>query len=517
MSPDDRPIAPARATWQVLALGGLVPLSVAVGLWYARVPLGCPGRLVYLYSPVFSLRMQAVPVALVLAAALAASVLLMSSARRLRRAGGFLVLAGALTAVGVWAYRAPPAHYEQHFLNLHSMSHDGAFVSEAVRVDAIRTYLHGFPQRARTPPAEMRGTRVISNPPGATLLAVAADRVATGFPALAGWVARPLADEPLPTDLKHRTAVGFIFYGLLAMLWLVAVVPLYGVGRLFFPPGVAAAYAVCCAVTPMTLLFSPGKDPAQLLSVAVPLYLWLRAWRRGGTWTAAAAGAAFTLATVVSLVHVWVSAIVVLSTLLTVGARRADWRAAGLRLLLPAAGGAVVAAVGLYVVADLNLWATARAVARSQAEITHGPGAMPWLWQALGVPLFLLFAGPACWAVGLWAGLRRAGLEPVRDDDARFGRRLVVLSALVMLATVGFTNLETPRLWMPFVPLLLLGGLLQLSALRRPDRRVVVLLAALVFVHVGAAAIQWALMDMRESETRLVEQRFFHRAYEPPR
>ena len=78
-----------------------------------------------------------------------------------------------------------------------------------------------------------------------------------------------------------------------------------------------------------------------------------------------------------------------------------------------------------------------------------------------------------------------------------------------MLATVGFTNLETPRLWIPFVPLLLLGGMLRIEALRQPSRRLALALALLVATQITAAALQWSFMDMRETETRLAEQRYF--------
>ena len=75
-----------------------------------------------------------------------------------------------------------------------------------------------------------------------------------------------------------------------------------------------------------------------------------------------------------------------------------------------------------------------------------------------------------------------------------------------MIATVGFTNVETPRLWIPFTPLLLLGGALQLSAFRQPGRKAAVLLAVLVFAQFAVSAAQWSLMDARETEMRLLEQ-----------
>jgi hypothetical protein len=177
---------------------------------------------------------------------------------------------------------------------------------------------------------------------------------------------------------------------------------------------------------------------------------------------------------------------------------------------LPAIAGAIVIFGAVAVLGGLNVLAAFWAVARAQAEVTRGAGAMPLAWQTLGVPLFLLFAGLALWFVVLSLPRQR-----LRDADARFGLFLLTGSAVVMLATVGFTNVETPRLWIPFTPLLLLGGALQLPLFRSPSRSTAALLAVLVFAQFAASAVQWSLMDARETETRLLEQadggaRLFH-------
>jgi hypothetical protein len=260
------------------------------------------------------------------------------------------------------------------------------------------------------------------------------------------------------------------------------------------------------------LLFTPGKDPTQLLTVALPLYLWLLACRRRSIWVAACAGLCLVPALLVSLVHAWIAVVVVVATLLGTRGVPAQPRGLLLRVCFPATGAALLGAAGLYLLCGLDLLATARAVAASQAAVTRGPGAMPLARQLLGVPLFLLLAGPAWWATVLWNGGRYGRPAFATEEaagSARLGRYLLLGSGLVMLATIGFTNLETPRLWIPFVPLLLLGGLLQLPLLRGPAARTRLLLAALVFVQATCSAAHWSLMDMRETETRIVEERFF--------
>jgi hypothetical protein len=506
-----------------LALAVCLPLGALALLRWFGVPLGCPGRFVYLYSPIAAYRLQAVPTTLVIAAVLAAGVGLLARAgvgRQTPRTGpgyGLGLVASGLAALAFWSYGAPPQYFNQHFFNIYSPSQDGAFNIEALKVTNVRDYLARFPQRAQTPPAEMRGTRVISNPPGTTLLAVAVDRFLRDRPALADAVAAPIREEaarnPQLAEALYPTAVGVVFFYVLTALWALAAAPLYALGRLYFAPAVAAVYALVCVCTPATLMFTPGKDPAQLLTTAVPLALWLLALRRARWWAAAAAGAAGVLATAVSLVHVWLAAIVLVASLAAVRGAPGELRRVLLRGVLPATVAALATALLLAFGASLNLCATAAAVARAQATVTRGAGAMPLAWQALGVPLFLLFIGPGAWACLLWTV--GSGTEGrARDADARFGRWLLLGTGIVLLATIGFTNVETPRLWIPFVPLLVLGAMLQIGFLRpagpTPARGLAWLLAALVGVQVAASALHWSLTDMRETETRLTEQRFFH-------
>ncbi|MFQ5807052.1 MAG: hypothetical protein ACE5I3_11450 [Phycisphaerae bacterium] len=496
--------------WRLLALAVLLPLLAAILLFKLNVPLGKPGKFVYLYSPIVSQRLAALPSALLLAALLGGGVWLAFSGRKWRcRAGFFLVTLGCMGGAG-WAFFAPPSFRSQHFFNMQSPSHDGAFLTEAsyVRRLGVRSYLPHFPRRAQAPPEEMRGTRVLSNPPATTLLAVGVISLMERSPRLTRALHALGTDQDLPPEAALLVTVSTGFACALLLPWLLAAPFVYGSGRLFLSPPSALAFALVCLFSPMTLLFSPGKDPAQLLTVALPLWLWLLAWRRRRSWAAALAGGAFVLACLVSLVHVWVATVVCVATFLGTSAEQRGRFI--LRTGLPALCGMLAAIGALALFAGLDFFATAWSVAGSQAQVTRGDNAMPFVWQLLGVPLFVLFAGPALWSVGLWLPLRR-----LRDAEARFGFYLLLGSVVVMLATVGFTNLETPRLWIPFTPLLLLGPALQLPAFRQPTKRLAVLLATLVFLQFSAAAAQWSLMDMREAETRLLQRqdggaRFFH-------
>jgi hypothetical protein len=411
-------------------------------------------------------------------------------------------------ALGVWSFVAPPGYRIQHVFNATSPSQDGAFVHEALGVSSVRDYLADFPHRAGLAPAALRGTRLVSNPPGATLVALSIERLLQHWPGLQALALGPLADS-LPHDETLRAqqreqAVGLVFFWVLTGMWVAAAGVLYGLGRLYLVPRAALAYALCCVFAPATLLLTPGKDSGQLLTVAIPLGFWLWAVRRDRPVAALLAGLALPAASLFSLVHIWVAATMLIATWFST----TSWRRFLLRLVLPAGLGFAVGVLGLQLVCSANLMAIIRAVARAQAEVTRGPGAMPLAWQLLGIPLFVLFVGPAWWTFTAWTTI--PGLcGPGGNEPARFGRLLVIVTAFVMLATVGFTNLETPRLWIPFTPVWLLGAMLQLEGLHHPSRRTALLLALLVGVQVVAAALQWSLMDMREAETRLVEQRFF--------
>lgn len=492
--------APSARTPILLALAVLLPLIAHALLFAANVPLGKPNELAYPYSEFVTWRARSLPAALLIGALFGWCILrAFISAQHARRNILLAMFALGFVLLGVWSYTAPPAYRSQHFFNMTSPSQDGAFLLESYQVDNIHDYLATFPARARTPEDVMRGTRVISNPPGATLLALATQELLTRWPTLFQMLERNLGDQAPDAPAERIRAVFALAYAwALTALWVLAAPLLYLAARLYLPPISAAVFAVVTLCTPMTLLFTPGKDPAQLLTTAIPLVFWLLAVRRGWWLDGVFAGLTAALACVASLVHVWVAAALVFAAL---------WHAARTRTLptllnnalITAVGGFVIGALLLYWVSGYNLLASSLAVAQSQSEVTRGPDAMPFLWQALGLPLFLLFAGPALW----FAALSATTAPRESDADAAFGRRLLLITAAILLATVGFTNLETPRLWIPFVPLLTLALFLHLPLLRRPAPSAAALLAALVFLQVAASAAHWSLMDMRETELRI--------------
>ena len=146
----------ALREWVCLAASAFVPLLILLGLYVFEIPLGKPGAFVYRYSPFLLSRLTVFPAALFIALLCGAGTWLLAADTRRRRHGGLALVAAGVTLFAVWAYWAPPYHIRQHFFNMQSPSHDGAFLHEAEVLLAEPDYLARFPDRARTSPASMR-------------------------------------------------------------------------------------------------------------------------------------------------------------------------------------------------------------------------------------------------------------------------------------------------------------------------------------------------------------------------
>ncbi|NUQ50774.1 MAG: hypothetical protein HUU27_12775, partial [Phycisphaerae bacterium] len=208
---------------RLLLAATLAPLAALALLSAFDVPLGLPGRFVYPYSPVVGERLRALPWVPLLAAAIGLGAAWSQDSRRVRRIGGQALFWIGCVAGGAWSFVAPPQFVSQHYFNMVSPSHDGAFLAEARKIARLGEYLRRFPERARTPQEEMRGTRVISNPPGATVLARAVLRLMAGWPELAGALERAFVSAEVDDPRARREiAEALAFAIVLAALWLAA-------------------------------------------------------------------------------------------------------------------------------------------------------------------------------------------------------------------------------------------------------------------------------------------------------
>jgi len=526
---DARVDASAKNLWFII-IPALVPLLALLILYAGDVPLGQPGYLVYRYSAwVVERVVRSIPALVIGAVGLAwmwragalpvaPSASDRASAKSSRGSRWWCAGAAcAWVALCAWTFCAPPGFIRQQVFNLNSPSHDGAFVIEAMTVQDVHQYLaRGFQQRLARAPEEMRGTRVLSNPPGATLLAAGVARLLEASAAFAGWM-QGLMNWSEGSSVRHwprdfEIALGFGM--LLTLMWGAALPIAYALARLYLRPWPAAAVAFACVCTPATLNFTPGKDPAQLLTVLLMLYTGMDAHLQRRALTACAFGVCCVIGVALGLVHAWIAALLAVSTLWHAWRVRRDVRAWMWRSALPALAGLAVGA-GLLGFGGLNVFSTAVDVARRypdlQRYLING-----W-YTFVGFPVFLLFAGPMLWILGTAVIRRRVGRAgtacqspPASDEARRLGAILSASTLLGMTYCYFFANNnESARLWIPFAATLTVSLSMTVRDMwdgARADRRLAALLVAL---QLGGSVGSWSLMDMRESEWRLSTGRFW--------
>lgn len=473
--------------WFALTIGALLLMRAA------NMPLG-QGSFVYQFSQMQGERMAR---ALWLApiAALAALAIALSARRRKLAA---LIGVAVIVLLGAWTLLAPKTAIVQHSFNLRSPSQDGAFVNELYEMTSLRDYLRGFDARIQRTPAELRGTRVISNPPGTTILFYTVAHYWSADVKSPGWLERFLQrhhnvndDALLSTMLTVQLAV------LLTALWALAAVALYRASRLLLPPAGAMLCVLIAWFNPSTAHFVPGKDPVQLLTVGLLMWTWLAAWKRDRPLLAFVAGAVLLLGATLGLIHVWVAAALIGACAWDTLARRQSIVRFATHLLLPFAAGAVAFVLLVYLLADWNLAKTLFTVWRRFAQIQQQLALNHNIWLAIGLPLFLLFLSPAIVLFGALSIRRRRSLN--------FGARLAIVTVIVMaISYFAGVSYELPRLWVVFLPPLTLG-LLSAAPLGsvRHEGRVARSAMWIAIVHILFTAAHWSMLDARESEHRL--------------
>ena len=513
------PVPQSRAIAMLLGASFVVPLGILLILIAADLRFG-QGYFAYRYSPFRGVRtMRAIP-AVVIGAAAAGSLIWLMRRERTYRIIAKATLVLCLLAAGVWVWFAPPSYVSQQMFNMTSPSSDGAFALEAREINSLPQYLRDFPQRLKMSPAQMGGTRVLSNPPLTTLFAylVRGDAYAQTQRPPSEFEQWLVSSHDVPEEYAREIAYVLRVSMVLCALWTLSGVAAYMLGRIFLSPAGAAVFAILVTFNPCTLHFVPGKDPAQLLSINLMLWAWFLAWRRRSPLLGALGGAILTVGATAGLIHIWVAIIAVIATVWDAWASRATGATrsaggAGFTMLLVngfAAGvGALAVISAAYFVLDWNIPLTLVAVSQRWTEIQKTFDMNRAVWFAIGLPIFLLFLTPGVWTL-LGLSVRRA---PWRRMN--LGTRLAMCTIAVMLfvyIVMGVTY-ELPRLWVAFLPPLILGVAMDRPMLRARARsvrpRVAMALALLVMVHIVFSTMHWTLLDARESEYRLSTQRYY--------
>jgi hypothetical protein len=498
----DRSSYPSIPRLIVLAL---LPLFVLLLLRATNVPLGQPFFLIYRYSPIPLLRVESLLIAIPIAAiglwCLARS---LSSMNALKCAP-MLVAIVAYGSFIVWTFFAPPNYAAQRLFDLQSPSHDGAFVLESRHVTDIHDYVSDtFYERLQQSPEEMRGRRVISNPAGMTVVFRIAQNIVAAQPGLRSFLINQfdLAEVEDPAQRTEFASAMLVAF-LMTLLWGASIVAAFALCRLWLPALPSIAIALACVLNPATLNFAPGKDTAQLFFVILIIYGWFAAYTKGRSLCAVLSGVVAVVAMSIGLIHAWVLLIVVAATLWdAVRARRLSaWMVS---TCIPFSIAAVATLAIFSLAFDWNIARMTLAVGMRYRQMQVPIITDPFYWTLVGFPLFLLFVGPMVYA--MVGGMRR----DMRDDVSAFGGRLLVCTMGVLLFTYFFgNNNETPRLWIPFIPLLILPLSLRRSTFRTDNAKSRVVLLLLIGLQIGVTLIHWSVMDVRETEYRLVTGRMW--------
>ncbi len=462
------------------------------------------GYFAYRYSPLRNQRtIRMFPMLLVGAVACGAIRQLAGVHRRARQVG-ILLLAICALATGIWSWWAPPKPFAQQMFNMTSFSSDGAFVFEAAQFPSLPAYLRGFPKRLEASVEKMGGTRVLSNPPGMTIVSrwvMDAAHRSGAAPTPDAFERYLISQQEVEPDDAHSIANALRVSFVLSALYVLAAASGYALGRLFLRPAGAAVFAIVLAFNPCTILFVPGKDPAQLLFVNLMLWAFLAAWKRRSVWPAFAAGIVLILGAVMSLVQIWI-ALITLAAVMWHDRRRV--RAVLRDCAGPFALGAVITCLVVYLATGWNIPLTLWAVSRRWSSLQATFAMNRSTWYLIGLPIFLLFLSPGLWT---FAGMK------FRRPRLTFGARLAICTVAAMLFIYFIAGLtyELPRLWVAFLSPLTLGLALDWPVLKsRSDRpRAAKVLMAIVLTQIVFTALHWTIFDERETEYRLTTGRFY--------
>lgn len=396
----------------------------------------------------------------------------------------------------VWVWLAPPLQISQHTLNFRSPSQDGAFYLEATQYPPLVEYLHQFDQHLQRSVSEMLGTRVLSNPPGMTILSHIVNAVWPVQMNPPGRIEQFLLDYGTPAEDMTVACDTLALSIVLTVLWALSGLAAYFAGRTFLPATGAFAFAVVTTFTPSAVHFSPGKDPAQLLTINLMLCCWLRAYQRDSAMLAIAAGVCLAVGGVFGLIHFWVAAALFAATLWQGGPGKTIFR-----LALPALAGVALIVVGVDLACGWNIAKSWLAVMHRFNQVQGTFEIHRGIYFVIGLPLFSLFlpSGTITFAALAW---RRRRLT--------FGAKLAITTLATMLVTylLGVTY-ELPRLWIAFLPPLTLGLMMAVPLAHGTHRKTRAALALIITVQIISTAWHWTLLDVRESEYRLKNQRFF--------
>ena len=475
----------------VLATAALVG-GFVVALRTGAMPLGVRGEWEWLRLPAnvavlpLDLALGMVGVAAFAAFAGLGMRSLSARATRAREVAWLAALAGAGVVAQVWVQSAAPTGYglAKWIVALSQKGSSGYFRIAKDEAGDLGPFLARYPQWIRGQDALHIGT----HPPGLVAVEAALLHAVEARPAAARWV-EDRAPESLvqawrvfgrDNPLAPADRATLILIGALTLLACAAtVVPLYLLARVSLPPGPAFAAAALWPLLPSAVLFQPTADTAYPLLSTAALALaghagLTSASARRARWLAGASGLLLGVGMQFTLAFLAVGVVVGLMLI-------SDQR----RPVRDRAGSLVATGAG-FLALTLLVWALTRA----------NPFVTWWWNQANHARFYVEFprtyrawvaANPVELAVGLglptalWAV---ASLCWPRDVP----RASLATAVVLVLLTLGGRSLsEVGRLWLPFMPALVVAAGVTLEKLRAGP---VALVAMLGLIGVQTLALQ---------------------------
>jgi len=511
----------ARRRFWLLACATATTL-VSMAVMFCRVPLGERTHWRQCYTPE-RYWYNVCPAAIVLALLCLFTVIILVRGRSLPRWARGVGVAGllALTLCGyVLTATAGKFGVYELVVAFAFPSSNGSYYCEAERVgpyysrwqmrkpgklpifETVRDYLDGYDEYQPEEIFPGDTMRVVTHPPGPSLLCYSVQIVLRRFPRLADrlimgcrsvfrssygqrtfvlTMPHPfhegmIVEKPSSARLfiAGTTATGLVT---LVLTGLAALAVLWTAQRLRLRAWTALAFGLA-ALFPSLHLFSPGVDQCfPLLSVLFWTML-LIACQRGSAWVAALSGAMFFVCMGFTLAFVVALAIPIASAgiwWLSTRDKRAEALRA-MRVAVPMVAGFCVVLLGVWLLTGYDTLGTWARCYRNnkQFNIDSARQYLPWLLY--NPILFLLYLGgptATLWLAGTGVAVHRTWRRrQVRGND---WLPLGVGAVIVLLWVSGINRGEVERLWMFLMPACLLAGISGLR-LRLGERAVLYLL-----------------------------------------
>jgi hypothetical protein len=379
---------------------------------------------------------------------------LAARATRVRALIWVVLLAVAAVAVQERVQSAAPAGYGlSKWVVALSQSGSSGYIRLAREEAAdLGLFLARYPAWIRTRDALHIGT----HPPGLVASEALLLRALQANPGATRWV-EGHAPEPVVLTLRFfgennplppAERAAYVLTGAITLLFCaLTVLPLYKLARESLTPSRAFAVAALWPLVPSAVLFQPTADTAFPLLSTTALALAVHAGRAGSRsvpWRAGAAGVMLGVGMQFSLVFLAVGAVV--GIVLITAPVRSWWERVG-RVMAAGAG---------FVGLTLLVWA-----------VTHGNPFLTWWWNEANHARFYaefprsylpwVVANPIELAVGLGLPAAVWALVSLRWWRAVPGASVATIAILAALTLGGWNLSEVGRLWLPFMPALLLA------------------------------------------------------------